>query len=261
MRGSRAGTPTGLLTGLMAGLLAVLMALTLVPAANAAPPPYHPSNLRNLGNAQQVIVVTASSWSTSWATLRTYEKDSGGTWRVKFHAMRARIGGHGFAPASTRLQNSSETPAGTFSITRTFGRYGNPGTAMPYRRFDTNDWWPYDPHSPRTYNVYQSRRVAGAAWRTSWAENLWSYGGQYRYAAIVNYNMPRGLSYSGGQWFARDPANTRKGGGIFLHVSGPGATAGCVSISYTEMKAVLRWLDPAKAPRIVMGPMSAITRM
>jgi hypothetical protein len=27
------------------------------------------------------------------------------------------------------------------------------------------------------------------------------------------------------------------------------------------MKAVLRWLDPAKAPRIVMGPASAITRM
>ena len=74
--------------------------------------------------------------------------------------------------------------------------------------------------------------------------------------------MPRGLYYSGGQWFARQTADTRKGGGIFLHVNGPaGKTAGCISIAYTEMKTVLRWLDPAKAPRIVMGPTSAITRM
>jgi L,D-peptidoglycan transpeptidase YkuD (ErfK/YbiS/YcfS/YnhG family) len=252
---------TGPLAGLLAGLLSLMLALTLVPAAGAATPSYHPSNLRALGNAQQVIVVTASSWSTSWATLRTYGKSSDGTWHVKFHAMRARIGGRGFALAANRLQSSSETPAGTFRITRAFGRYGDPGTALPYRRFDTNDWWPYDPRDPRTYNVYQRRRVAGAVWRRSWAENLWSYGGQYRYAAVVDYNMPSGVYYSGGQWFARYPANTRKGGGIFLHVNGPGSTAGCVTVSYTELKAVLRWLNPAKAPRIVMGPSSVITQM
>jgi L,D-peptidoglycan transpeptidase YkuD (ErfK/YbiS/YcfS/YnhG family) len=133
---------------------------------------------------------------------------------------------------------------------------------MPYRKFDGNDWWPYDPRSPRTYNVYQTRRVAAAAWRTSWAENLWSYGGQYRYAAVVDYNMPKDLYYSGGQWFARQTADTRKGGGIFLHVNGPaGYTAGCISVAYSQMKTVLQWLDPAKSPRIVMGPTSAITRM
>jgi L,D-peptidoglycan transpeptidase YkuD (ErfK/YbiS/YcfS/YnhG family) len=255
------GSRPNYLSGRVTGLLAVLLCLTFVPSASAATPPYHPSNLRALGPARQVIVVTASSWSTSWATLRTYEKGGDGVWHAKFAPMRARIGGRGFAPAASRLQNSSETPAGTFSISRTFGRYSDPGTAMGYRKFDTNDWWPYDPRSPRTYNVYQSRRVAGAAWRASWAENLWSYGGQYGYAAVVNYNMPKGLYYSGGQWFAREPADTRKGGGIFLHISGPGSTAGCISISFTDMRAVLRWLDPAMAPRIVMGPASAITRM
>src|SRR5687767_6899072 len=94
----------------VAGLLAVLLALTFVPSASAATPPYHPSNLRALGTARQVVVVTASSWSTSYATLRTYWKDSAGDWHAKYAPMKARIGGRGFAPASTRMQGSAETP-------------------------------------------------------------------------------------------------------------------------------------------------------
>jgi L,D-peptidoglycan transpeptidase YkuD (ErfK/YbiS/YcfS/YnhG family) len=251
----------GRVAGALAGLVCAALVLPLAPSASAAPPPYHPTRLTSLGNARQVVVVTAASWSTSYATLRTYEKGSDGQWRGVFAAMPARIGTRGFAPAADRLQGSAETPAGTFRIPRAFGRYADPGTRLAYRQFDRNDWWPYDPRSPRTYNVYQTRRVAGAAWRTSWAENLWSYGGQYRYAAVVSYNLPSGLYSSGGQWFAREPANTRKGGGIFLHVNGPGSTAGCITVAYERMRAILRWLDPAKAPRIVMGPTSAITRM
>jgi len=252
----------GTRTGAVAGLLAAVMALTIVPGAEAATPPYHPTKLRELGLSRQVVVVTASSWSTSYATLRTYEKGSDGSWRAKFAPMRARIGGNGFARAANRMQGSGETPAGTFGITRAFGRYADPGTTLSYTHFDTNDWWPYDPRSPRTYNVYQRRRVAAATWRTSWAENLWSYGGQYRYAAVINYNLPKDLYYANGQWFARRTADTRRGGGIFLHVNGPaGRTAGCVSVAYTEMKALLRWLDLAKRPRIVMGPTSVISSM
>ena len=247
--------------GAVAAVLTALLALSVVPAASAATPPYHPSKLRALGASRQVVVVTASSWSTSYATVRTYELGGDDRWRAKFAPMRARIGGRGFARAANRLQGSAETPAGTFRITRAFGRYRDPGTALPYTNFDGNDWWPYDPRSPRTYNVYQTRRVAAAHWRRSWAENLWSYGGQYRFAAVINYNLPGGLYRSGGQWFARERADTRKGGGIFLHVNGPGSTAGCVTVSYAQMKSVLRWLDPAKRPRIVMGPTSAIRRM
>jgi L,D-peptidoglycan transpeptidase YkuD (ErfK/YbiS/YcfS/YnhG family) len=229
--------------------------------AGAATPGYFPTNLSHLGSARQVVVVTSSSWSTSYATLRTYQKGSDGVWRARFAPMAARIGTRGFVVSAKRLQNTYTTPAGTFTMTRAFGRYADPGTAMPYRKFDSNDWWPYDPRAPRTYNVYQYRRVVGAPWRTSWAERLYDYPGQYRYAAVINYNMPHGLYYTNGQWKARYPADTRKGGGIFLHVNGPGSTAGCVSVSYTNMKAVLRWLNPAKAPRIVMGPASAIRSM
>ena len=253
MRGRRAGV--------VAGLLALLLTVTLTPGAQAASRPYFPTNLTSLGKARQVVVVTSSSWTTSHATLRTYELGRDGRWRAKLGPMPARIGSRGFVTAATRRQGSAQTPAGTFRITRAIGSAVDPGTDLPYTRFDRNDWWPYDPRSPRTYNVFQTRRVAGAAWRRSWAEHLWSYGGQYRFAAVINYNLPSGLYRSGGQWFAREPANTRKGGGIFLHVNGPGGTAGCVTLAAADMRAVLRWLDSAKRPRIVMGPTSVIHRM
>jgi L,D-peptidoglycan transpeptidase YkuD (ErfK/YbiS/YcfS/YnhG family) len=253
--------PAGVVAGVLVAVTALVGALLGVPSAEAASPGYYPPNLTHLGPARQVIVVTSTSWSTSYATLRTYDKGADGIWRGKWGPLPVRIGTRGFAPAAQRLQNTYTTPAGTFTLTRAFGAYSDPGTAMPYRRFDSNDWWPYDPRDPRTYNVYQFSRVAGAAWRTTWAERLWSYYSQYRYAVVVNYNIPSGLYSSGGQWFARYPADTRKGGGIFLHVNGTGGTAGCVSLEYTNMRAVLRWLDPAKAPRIVMGPASVITSM
>jgi L,D-peptidoglycan transpeptidase YkuD (ErfK/YbiS/YcfS/YnhG family) len=253
--------PTGVLAGVVIAAAALAANLIGTPSAGAATPGYYPPNLTHLGPARQVIVVTSSAWSTSYATLRTYDKGADGVWRSKWGPLPARIGTRGFALAANRLQNTNTTPAGTFTLTRAFGAYADPGTAMPYRKFDSNDWWPYDPRNPRTYNVYQFSRVAGVGWRTTWAERLWSYYSQYRYAVVINYNMPSGLYSSGGQWFARYPADTRKGGGIFLHVNGPGGTAGCVSLEYTNMRAVLRWLNPSKAPRIVMGPESAIRSM
>jgi L,D-peptidoglycan transpeptidase YkuD (ErfK/YbiS/YcfS/YnhG family) len=230
-------------------------------AATAPPAPYHPSRLSHLGDSRQVVVVTSRSWRSTTAVVRTYQRGSDGVWRARFPAVRARIGRHGFAPAAQRRQDTGTTPAGTFAVTRAFGRYADPGTALPYRRFDRDDWWPYDPRSPRTYNVFQHRRVAGAAWRRSWAEHLWSYGAQYGHAVVLDFNLPRGLYPRRGEWLARQPADTRRGGGIFLHASGPGATAGCVTVPLAELRRVLRWLDPAAAPKVVMGPESAIRRM
>jgi Uncharacterized protein conserved in bacteria len=225
-----------------------------------AAPPYEPSQLRHLGSARQVVVVTASSWSTSFATVRTYRKDSTG-WHAEFAPMSARIGSRGFAPIGKRRQNSGETPAGTFALLRAFGAAADPGTALPYRQFDRNDWWPYDPRDPRTYNVAQFHgRSPATRWRPSWAEHLWDFRDQYAYAVVLDYNLPAGIDRSGSQRFASRTADTRAGGGIFLHVRAPRPTAGCVAVSRAAMRNILRWLDPAQHPVIVMAPTSAIGR-
>jgi len=68
--------------------------------------------------------------------------------------------------------------------------------------------------------------------------------GVYDYGAVIAYNTVRtpGL-----------------GSAIFLHVSSGGTTAGCVSLPTPELLSVLRWLEPSRSPRIVMGTTAAIT--
>jgi L,D-peptidoglycan transpeptidase YkuD (ErfK/YbiS/YcfS/YnhG family) len=231
-------------------------------AIAAGLPPYHPSRLTHLGDARQVVVVTARSWSSSHAVLRTWERLPEGGWQLRGEPVRARVGRHGFVPAEQRRQNSGTSPAGTFAVVSAFGNGSDPGTALPYRRVERNDWWTYDPRDPGSYNVLQPRRVPSSRWRTAWAEHLSAYGGQYRYVAVLDFNLPEGVHrVPGGQRLADVPADIRLGGGIFLHVSGPDATAGCVSVPRATMRRVLRWLDPAAHPVLVMGPRSAITRL
>jgi L,D-peptidoglycan transpeptidase YkuD (ErfK/YbiS/YcfS/YnhG family) len=223
-------------------------------------PSWDPSRLSHLGGARQVVVVTASSWSTSYAILRSYRADASG-WHEQFPAMSARIGSRGFAPLGQRRQDSGETPAGTFALVRAFGAAADPGTALPYSRFDRNDWWPYDPRDPRTYNVAQFHgRSSATQWREAWAEHLWNLRDQYAYAVVLDYNLPTGIYRSGSQRFASRTADTRAGGGIFLHVRAPRPTSGCVAVSSAGMRSILGWLDPAQDPVIVMAPTSAIGR-
>lgn len=247
-------------------VLVVLVAAVLLPTGARAVvgserPAHHPSRLTHLGHARQVVVVTSPSWSSSHARLRAYERTADGAWRRLLGPVAARLGRNGFAPAATRRQGTSTTPAGTFRVVWAFGTWRDPGTALPYRQVDLDDWWPYDPRDPATYNVWQPRRTSAADWRTSWAEDLSSYGRQYRHAAVLDFNLPSEVHRTGGERVAREPADPRRGGGIFLHVDRPGATTGCVSVAQADLRRVLRWLDPASRPVVVMGPRSAITRM
>lgn len=241
--------------------LVVGVGVTNAGPAAAAPAPYHPSRLAHVDGADQVVVVTAPSWSSTTATLRAYERDGDG-WRQVVAATPARLGWSGLALAADRRQGTGKTPAGTFAIPSAFGRLADPGTSLPYRRFDRDDAWTYNPRRPATYNLFQT---ADVSWSTygGYVERLWEYGLQYHYVAVLDYNLPDGKVTTGADGIRRTsrPADTKAGGGIFLHVSNGTKTAGCVAIPEAQMRQVLRWLDPAKHPRIVIGPESAITRM
>jgi L,D-peptidoglycan transpeptidase YkuD (ErfK/YbiS/YcfS/YnhG family) len=83
------------------------------------------------------------------------------------------------------------------------------------------------------------------------------------FAAIISYNLPANVHWdpAASEHRTPTPADVTKGGGIFLHVNGSGATAGCVSLVESSMLKVLRWLDPAKQPRMIMGPSSTVTEL
>jgi L,D-peptidoglycan transpeptidase YkuD (ErfK/YbiS/YcfS/YnhG family) len=137
-----------------------------------------------------------------------------------------------------------------------FGRLRDPGAHLPYRRVDGNDWWPYEPRDPATYNIYQQHRAPQTHWRATFAEHLNDYTEQYRYALEVGFNLPGGVHYSSSrrQWVGTRVADTSRGGGIFVHVRGDGLTAGCVAMDQPDMKWLLTWIRPGAKPRLVMGP-------
>jgi L,D-peptidoglycan transpeptidase YkuD (ErfK/YbiS/YcfS/YnhG family) len=167
------------------------------------------------------------------------------------------VGSGGLMPARQRLQNTGTTPAGVFTLPLAFG--AGPGSAvrLPYHRITPSSYWPYDPRDPRTYNVLQAKRSPNARWRDDgqWSERLVDYGRAYRLAVVVGYNLPGALyrDRPTGEWRARERADIRKGGGIFLHVHRNRPTAGCVAVSLRQMRAITRWLDPDANPRIVIG--------
>jgi len=177
-----------------AALVSLLRLSTLVQPAQAA---VVPGRLRTF-DSRQVIVVTSSSWTTSYAKLQTWERRSDGAWIKPFGEMSARIGRNGFILGTSRKQNSGTTPAGNYRIRKTFGQSSNPGTKMPYRNADSNDYWVYDPRDPKTYNVLQPYQSPYAYWRTAEAERLAAYSTQYKYAAIISYSLP--ATCTGTRW-------------------------------------------------------------
>jgi L,D-peptidoglycan transpeptidase YkuD (ErfK/YbiS/YcfS/YnhG family) len=167
-----------------------------------------------------------------------------------------RLGYGGWVRAGQRRQGTGTTPAGRFPMPYAFGNRADPGARLRYRAVDRNDVWPYEPRDPATYNIYQPFRAASSHWRRGYRERLASYGYEYAYAVVLGFNLPRGVHWSPTrhQSVADRPADTRRGGGIFLHVQRSRYTAGCVAAPLRDVRWLVRWLDPARHPRIVMGP-------
>ena len=194
-------------------------------------------------STRQVVVVRTASTTTSYATVETWRRSAASRpWVRTSGPHPGRVGYNGVS--ATRLQNSGKTPSGMFGLPSTFGPGPDPGTAMGWTRFDSRHWWVYDPKHQPTYNMIRQRSPGVATpWRTSWAEHLVGWGArEYKYAAVIGWNRP-----------GTGRSNVRLGGGIFLHANGPGATAGCVSVTERYALSIVRWLRPTDRPRIVIG--------
>jgi len=247
--------PSVTLARATAALVALATAVVLAPQASAATP----GDLPGASSAQQVIIVTSTDYHSTRARLSAYEQSADGHWVAIEKDVPAFVGARGIVAGDRRRQSTNTTPAGTYALTSAFGRLPNPGTALPYVQIDTNDAWTYNPRVPGTYNLFQSAPVSWSSYGR-YVEHLWKLGRQYDYVAVLDYNAPTGVitTDARGIRHASVPADTRAGGGIFLHVSKGVPTAGCISIDESAMRHVMDWLDLAKHPVIVIGSASAL---
>ncbi|MEV8427077.1 L,D-transpeptidase family protein [Streptomyces niveus] len=190
----------------------------------------------DVGNATQLITVKASG---SYATVTAWAKGASG-WKAQFSTASGRVGSNGVTDGATRRQNTYTTPTGTYTMTEGFGVEAG-GTAMPYTVVDRTHWWVQDPE-PKFYN--QMHTAAGTDFPLTesgerGSERLINYPTQYAKALAVNFN----------RW----PGAPGRGAGIFLHVNGSGATAGCVPMPRPTMDRIMGWITPAAHPPIAIG--------
>ena len=181
----------------------------------------------------QVVTVVASSSTATTAELTAGQHGVDG-WMPVLGPVPARVGARGVGAVS---EGSARTPAGTFGLTEAFGRAADPGTALPYRTVDGDDWWVSDVASPR-YDQHARCAPGSCDFDESVSEHLATVGAVYDHAVVIDH----------------DPAG-RPGAGsaFFLHVTGGAPTAGCVAVDRASVVRLLRWLDPAASPVVAIG--------
>jgi L,D-peptidoglycan transpeptidase YkuD (ErfK/YbiS/YcfS/YnhG family) len=225
----------------------VLFGLIAPTSSHAAP-----ALLREITDSKQVVLVTAKSWNATTGTVRTFEKKNQ-TWTATQSSTQANLGYGGLVSGNKRKQGTGKTPTGTYAIKWAFGIKPDPGASLKYTKVDSDDAWTYNPRVPSTYNIFQTSNKKWLSYG-NYVERLTTYGKQYNYVAVLDFNLPEGKITQGANGINRtdESANTARGGGIFLHVSNGKNTAGCIAVPQKFMKNVLRWLDPKKNPVIVI---------
>src|SRR6478609_919695 len=187
--------------------------------------------------ATQRTITIVNQTSKTHARVSFYVRMPGHcTLKRMFLTTTARLGYGGTVAGTKRRQGTGTTPLGTYTMTETFGNGSAPSTSMPYHRVRSGDYWVEDRRSPY-YNTLRNKAAGGFRWSLpssskDSSEKLSSYQKQYRYAAVINFNR------------SPDARVVGRGSGIFLHVKGSGATAGCVGITKGQMKIVMAYLRP-----------------
>ena len=240
-----------MLTGLTTVLttLITLTALTVglvlagpAPSAGAAPTDVTLDgvtvNLRK--GTTQVVTVNRTKGYHARVTLWRRE---GGQWEKRLRAHDGRIGYNGLVRPRKRVQGSGKTPLGTFRLPWAFGMHAQrDGWDPSYRKVRKGDYWVLDNQSDH-YNRYRNKRQGGFRWwldssDDNASERLRDYPTQYEWSVVTSFNNQQ---------------VKHRGGAIFLHVNGSGATAGCVSAPRWWMKKLMFRLDQDRLPLIAIG--------
>ncbi|MFJ6796201.1 L,D-transpeptidase [Streptomyces sp. NPDC091268] len=225
-------------TALLAGSLIVT---TLLPQG----PPSLPHRLADTGGGSQLITAVAPAAGSTTGRVTWWDRRAG-SW-FEAGSAPARFGANGLTEGAARTQGTNTTPTGLYDLPYAFGIAPAPaGTEVRYRRVTGGSWWCQD-NASAAYNRWVEPLPADCA--PGEAEHLVAYEKQYAHALVIGFNYERPVR--------------RRGAGIFLHVDGKGATAGCVSVPAGAMKAILRWANPRRRPHIAVGTESgplAVTR-
>jgi L,D-peptidoglycan transpeptidase YkuD (ErfK/YbiS/YcfS/YnhG family) len=141
----------------------------------------------------------------------------------------AHVALHGWTPE--HHQGDLRSPIGVYALTDAGGLLPDPGTKLTYDRSRA-----FTEHG----TGFDGEPLAHA----------------FDYVVAINYNRKPGTSPR--DWTM--PEGAARGGQIWFHVDHGGPTHGCVSLPAADMVTLLRTLDPARHPVVVMGDAATLAQ-
>lgn len=178
-------------------------------------------------DSEQAVVVTGEGRDSDRSEVVLYRRtEDGWTAGAVWPAHNALKGW-----SDHHMGGDLRSPIGVFTLSDAGGLRRDPGTRLPYHQGQGFT-------SPGT--GFEGEPLAGS----------------FDYVVAIDYNREPGTSPL--DWTR--PLGSARGGGIWFHVDHGGPTHGCVSVSETHMRQLLRALDPALHPVAVMGDAKSLDR-
>lgn len=178
-------------------------------------------------STRQAFVVSGEGRDSPRSGVVLYERDADTGWQP----VTDRWPAHNALRGWTHDHQAADlrSPIGVFTLGDAGGRLPDPGAMLPYD--ESGDF-----ESPGTGFLGEPLE------------------GSFDYVVAIDYNRTPGTT----PLDKTRPLGLGKGGGVWIHVDHKGPTQACVSLSRTRMVELLRLLDPAKRPVIVMGDAEAL---
>ncbi|MGW4702516.1 hypothetical protein [Streptomyces sp. NPDC004285] len=177
----------------------------------------------------QALVVTGATTESSKATATLYRRDPSGHWTAAAGPWPAHNALEGWTDDHTA--GDLRTPIGVFGL-------GDAGGLLP------------DPGSRLPYDEDEAFAISGTGLSGEPLE------GSFDHVIAIDYNRVPGRT----PLDRERPLGEEKGGGVWIHVDHGGPTQACIALDRESLRTLLRALDPAADPVIVMGPVGVLTR-
>jgi len=193
------------------------------------------------GGCEQLVVIVANELNSTTASLQRYEK--AGEWHKIGDTVAVTLGRSGLGWEGVRQPQKREgdgrSPAGVFDIGSTFGYSVETNSTMPYLHAHEKLIC-VDDVDDRFYN---KMALYNPSMPPKSFENMRRNDDLYRHGAVIEYNR---LGEKG------------RGSCIFFHLNRPDyrPTSGCSALDEKPLLEMLRWLDPAKNPKLLQIPKS-----
>ncbi|OIJ68603.1 L,D-transpeptidase family protein [Streptomyces mangrovisoli] len=169
-------------------------------------------------NSRQVVAVYGAGRDSADSTVVLYTR-TGKTWK-RVSSWAAHNGKKGWT--TDHHEGDKRSPVGVFTLSDAGGVLADPGAKLPY----TQDASIQAPHY--------------------WPKSHWH---DFDYVIAIDYNRVKGTPPNN----PTRPEGESKGGSIWLHMDHGSGTSACVSMSKSRMQYLLRTLDPAQHPVVLMG--------